>query len=64
MAAGRKPRMNANERQLILKAEVHAVVGCAMEVLNELGHGLHEKIFANSPFLHGINDLRRISRTT
>ncbi len=28
---------------LILKEEVYAVVGCAMEVLNEIGHGYHEK---------------------
>jgi GxxExxY protein len=39
--------MNTNERELILKAEVHAVVGCAMEVLNIRGHGLHEKIYEN-----------------
>ena len=28
---------------LLLKDEVYQIVGCAMEVLNELGHGLHEK---------------------
>ena len=43
-----KPRIDANERELILKAEVHAVVGCAIEVLNELGHGLYEKIYENA----------------
>src|SRR5205814_7097948 len=39
--------MNANERELILKEEVYAVVGCAIEVLNVRGHGLHEKIYEN-----------------
>ena len=27
---------------LILKAEVYKAVGCAIEVLNGIGHGLHE----------------------
>ncbi len=40
--------MNANERELVLKDEVFAVVGCAMEVLNELGHGLLEKPYENA----------------
>src|SRR5207248_6918261 len=42
-----KPRMNANKRELILQQEVYAVVGCAIEVLNVRGHGLHEKIYEN-----------------
>jgi len=33
---------------LLLKDEVYAVVGSAMEVLNELGHGLHEKPYENA----------------
>ena len=40
--------MNANQRELILKEEVYEVVGCAMEVLNELGHGLLEKPYENA----------------
>ena len=39
--------MDANERELILKDEVYAVVGCAIEVLNVRGHGLHGKIYEN-----------------
>ena len=35
--------MNTNEHELIPKEEVFDVVGCAMEVLNELGHGLNFK---------------------
>lgn len=33
--------------ELILKAECHQIVGCAMEVLNSVGHGYHEKIYEN-----------------
>jgi GxxExxY protein len=39
--------MKSNERELIFKEEVFAVVGCALEVLNVRGHGLHEKIYEN-----------------
>ena len=34
--------------KLLLKDEVYQVVGCAMEVLNSIGHGLHEKIYENA----------------
>ncbi|MGA7878122.1 MAG: GxxExxY protein [Desulfoferrobacter sp.] len=37
--------MNANKRQLIEKDLTFRVVGCAMTVLNELGHGLREKTY-------------------
>ena len=40
--------MDTNERELILKDEVFAVVGAAMEVLNVLGHGLIEKPYENA----------------
>lgn len=30
------------------KEETHAVIGCAFDVLNELGHGLNEKLYENS----------------
>ena len=39
--------MNAN-KELILKAEVYKVVGCALEVLNGIGHGFHEKPYENA----------------
>jgi GxxExxY protein len=35
------------EKQFLLKEETHQVIGCAMAVLNEVGHGLHEKIYEN-----------------
>jgi GxxExxY protein len=28
--------------------ETRAIIGCAFEVLNELGHGLHEKVYENA----------------
>ncbi|MHC4835687.1 MAG: GxxExxY protein [Planctomycetota bacterium] len=40
--------MNTNEHEIILKEEVFEVVGCAIEVLNELGHGLLEKPYENA----------------
>src|ERR1051326_3203 len=33
---------------LLLKEEVYQIVGCALEVINELGHGLHEKPYENA----------------
>ena len=39
--------MNANKHELLLQKEVYAVVGCALEVLNVRGHGLHEKVYEN-----------------
>jgi len=33
---------------LIYKEEVYKIINCAMEVLNELGHGFHEKIYENA----------------
>ena len=43
-----EPRMDTNKHELIFKKEVFDVVGCAMEVLNELGHGLLEKPYENA----------------
>jgi len=39
--------MHTNRREFLLQKEVYAVVGCAIEVLNTRGHGLHEKIYEN-----------------
>ena len=33
--------------KLLLKEETHRILGCAFDVLNEIGHGLHEKIYEN-----------------
>lgn len=40
--------MNTNRHELILGSEAHQIVGCAMEVLNVLGHGLLEKPYENA----------------
>src|SRR5438045_6328417 len=39
--------MNVNKHELLFQKEVYAVVGCAIEVLNVRGHGLHEKVYEN-----------------
>jgi GxxExxY protein len=40
--------MDTNEHKLLFKDEVFQIVGCAMEVLNTLGHGLLEKPYENA----------------
>jgi GxxExxY protein len=40
--------MNTNRHELLFKGEAHRIVGCAMEVLNTLGHGLLEKPYENA----------------
>lgn len=40
--------MDTNKHELWLKDEVFQIVGCAMEVLNTLGHGLLEKPYENA----------------
>ena len=40
--------MSLDRHELYLKEEVHRIVGCAMEVLNVLGHGLNEKPYENA----------------
>ncbi len=40
--------MDTDKPEPIYKAESQLIVGCAMEVLNELGHGFHEKPYENS----------------
>ncbi len=53
--------MDTNEHEgekLFLKDEVFQIVGCAIEVLNTLGHGLIEKPYENALVIEF--DLRRI----
>jgi len=40
--------MDTNEEKLLLKDEVFQIVGCAIEVLNTLGHGLVEEPYENA----------------
>jgi GxxExxY protein len=41
------PDLHGTSSKLILKEETHRILGYAFEVLNEIGHGLHEKIYEN-----------------
>jgi GxxExxY protein len=34
--------------KFLLKQETHEILGCAFEVINELGHGLNEKNYENA----------------
>jgi GxxExxY protein len=40
--------MDTNEEKLLLRDEVFQIVGCAIEVLNTLGHGMVEKRYENA----------------
>jgi len=40
--------MHTNEEKLLFKAEVFQIIGCAIEVLNTLGHGIVEKPYENA----------------
>jgi GxxExxY protein len=40
--------MDTNSGELLAKEEVFQIVGCAIEVLNALGHGLVEKPHENA----------------
>lgn len=35
--------LNSNDHE-----ETRPIVGCAMQVLNTLGHGFHEKVYENA----------------
>ena len=40
--------MDTDEPKLLFKEEVFQIVGCAIEVLNTLGHGIIEKPYENA----------------
>ena len=43
------PDLAAGENmRFLLKEETHRIIGCAFEVLNEIGHGFYEKIYENA----------------
>ena len=49
MDTDEKPDLRrGGESKLVLKAETEKLIGFAFEVLNEVGRGLHEKIYENS----------------
>jgi GxxExxY protein len=44
-----KPDLHASaSTRLLLKDETQQIIGCAFEVLNEIGSGFHEKIYENA----------------
>ena len=49
MDTDKKPDLHqAENSKLLLKEEKHQIIGCAFEVLNEIGHWLSEKIYENA----------------
>src|ERR1043165_3547261 len=41
------PDLHGTSSELKLKEETHRILGHAFEVINEIAHGLHEKIYEN-----------------
>lgn len=39
---------DTNDQSIVEKDVVYQLVGCALEVLGEMGHGLHEKPYENA----------------
>lgn len=49
MNTDNKPDLQSGENvRFLLKEETHKIIGCAFEVLNEMGHGLNEKTYENA----------------
>ena len=40
--------MNTDRHRFLFKEETHQIIGCAMEVINTLAHGLLEKPYENA----------------
>ena len=49
--------MDTNSGKLLAKEEVFQIVGCAIEVLNALGHGLVEKPYENALAVDGLRNI-------
>jgi GxxExxY protein len=43
-----KPDLHGTSSKLLLKDETQQIIGLSFEILNEVGHGLNEKIYENS----------------
>ena len=43
-----KVDLHAPAPKLLFKDETHQIIGCAFDVLNELGHGLNEKLYESA----------------
>jgi GxxExxY protein len=46
MDTDEKPDLHSSQ-QFLLKTETHEIIGCAFDILNEVGHGLNEKCYEN-----------------
>ena len=55
------PSASGVRSNLLFKGEVYQIISCALEVLNELGHGLNEKPYENALVVEF--GLRKISFT-
>jgi GxxExxY protein len=42
------PLMDTDKHGFLFREETHGIIGCAMEVINNLGNGFHEKIYENA----------------
>jgi len=50
--------MNTDKHRFLFKNETHQIIGCAMEVINTLGHGLLEKPYENALVVElGLKDI-------
>lgn len=50
--------MNSNNPEMMYRSESREILGCAMEVLNEMGHGFHEKPYENALVVEfGLRDI-------
>ncbi len=43
-----EPQMDTDKHGFLYKDETHKLIGCSMEVINALGHGLLEKPYENA----------------
>jgi len=48
MNTDKTPDLQKGAGEALHKQETHEIIGCAFEVINELGHGLNEKCYENS----------------
>ena len=50
--------MDADKTDFLYSEETHAIIGGAFEVINDIGHGFHEKIYENALVVEfGLRDI-------